>query len=161
MKKLLAMMMVLLLACVGCGQQNDGPVADGTGDFGYICEVTVEDNNVGLGDDADWVWDLVFDEAEWLTAPDDADRLRELNIDPDNLDDGYYIYNPDEETVNVPVASDVKITVLSFKDWTEQELSTIEDFVIYFDANLRDVKIPFWLTVEDGKVTEIRMQYIP
>lgn len=152
MKKILALMMVLLLACVGCGQQNDGPVADGAGDFGYICEVMVGD---------DGTWELVFDEAEWLTAADDADRLRELNIDPDKLDDGYYIYNPIEEIVNVPLASDAKITVLSFKDWTEHELTTGGDFVVYFDANLRDVKIPFWLTVEDGKVTEIRMQYIP
>lgn len=60
----------------------------------------------------------MFDEAEWLTATDDSERLRDLNLEPDNLDDGYYIYNPDYDTVNVPLADDVNITVLNFKDWT-------------------------------------------
>lgn len=158
MKKLLAMLLAGLLVCAGCSQEKqqdaqdpDGPVANGAGQFGYITALTE-------GDDG---YTLAFDAAEWLTATEGADRLRDLDIDPDTLDDGYYINNPDDDTIELVLGDEAQITVLSFSDWSEVEMASVGDFVEYYNTYLQDVQLPFWLTVDDGTVTEIRMQYLP
>lgn len=38
-----------------------------------------------------------IDEAEYIT-PENSRRIKELNLTEEDLLDGYYIYNPDEET---------------------------------------------------------------
>lgn len=151
MKKLLSLMLVLLLVvCVGCGQEPNEPQGQAETLFGYIDGWQRTDTG----------YTIDFDKAEWLTAENDADRLVELGLDPDNLDDGYYINNPEEETVSYALAEDVKITLLSFMDWSEMEVDE-DGFAEYYEEYLQDVRLPFWVTLSDGAVTEIRMQYIP
>lgn len=41
---------------------------------------------------------ITVDIAEFITD-DDTERLKELNLTEEDMPDGYYIYNPDEETV--------------------------------------------------------------
>lgn len=152
MKKLWVLVVfALTLCCMGCEQQQAGPnnTPEAT-DFGYIVGCTESDGQ----------YEIAFDEAEWLTAEKDADRLSELGKDADTLENGYFINNPDEEAVDLPLSENVKITVLSFTDWSPLDVDKA-GFVAYYDENLQDVRIPFWLTVEDGVVTEIAMQYVP
>lgn len=41
---------------------------------------------------------ITVDIAEFITD-DDTERIKELNLSEEDMPDGYYIYNPDEETV--------------------------------------------------------------
>lgn len=145
---LVALVGLLAVLCVGCTQeQSQGEAIE---KFGYI----------NGWSESEGQYEIVFDEAEWLTSEENADRLRELDKDPDTLDDGYYINNPEEDTVNLVLADDVKIVMLSFMDWSEMEVDKA-GFAEYYDEYLTDISLPFWVTVQDGKVLEIKMQYIP
>lgn len=56
---------------------------------------------------------ITVDVAVFITD-DDTEHIKELNLAPEDMPDGYYIYNPDEETVTWDLDGQ---TVYTFIDW--------------------------------------------
>ena len=103
-----------------------------------------------------------FYPVEWLTA-EDTERLKELNIDPRDLPNGFYIHEP---TPNYPTFHQVtEDTMYSVIERTpEMDVShrrvTMEEFIEYL-GQFSDFVPPFWIVTKDGYVQSIMEQYVP
>ena len=100
-----------------------------------------------------------LDPVEWLTL-DDRERLENLQINPDDLSDGYYIYNPNTYPLYFQGTEKTRFRVVDgvldagHKDMTEEEFNDyLEKFM--------DGASPFWIVTKDGFVQSIEEQSIP
>jgi hypothetical protein len=105
---------------------------------------------------------LVFDPAEWLTTKDTA-RLKELKLDPNNLDDGYYIYNPSEKTESLKISDQADYNLIS---WDSNESVVGEHHVDKkaFSDRLKKIgasTYPYHIQISGGQVVRLEEQYIP
>ncbi|MEY8338231.1 hypothetical protein AALB16_09440 [Lachnospiraceae bacterium 62-35] len=103
------------------------------------------------------------DIAEYITD-EDKDRMAELHLTENDLPDGYYIYNPDEEITELPLGEDI---LYEFIDWgrdfvtdEDESLKVItasqEVFIRYLDTYENSSPgMPFFFQIEDGKVRRI------
>ncbi|RGF45057.1 hypothetical protein [Roseburia sp. AF42-8] len=102
---------------------------------------------------------ITVDLIEFITD-DNEERIRELNIMEDDMPDGYYIYNPDEQTVVWELNMQ---TVYKFIDWNgdftgseypeEYTTTDVQEFMKYVET-YEDAApgMPFFFQVEDGVV---------
>ena len=105
---------------------------------------------------------LVIDPVEYISS-EDSDRFASYKHTEDDMPDGYYLYNEDEETEQVTLTAQ---TEYSFLDWTREFGGTDEDirvitkdkkiFEKYLDT-YTDGKpgMPFFLELDDGEVVRI------
>lgn len=103
-----------------------------------------------------------LDQIEWLTL-DDEERLKELNIDPDDLSNGFYIHNPKSYPMGHQVTEETEYQII---DWTgdiKHKPVSLEEFTRYLGqfGQFDDFTPPFWVTTKDGFVTSIIEQYVP
>ena len=102
---------------------------------------------------------ITVDVAEFITD-DDTERIKELNLTGEDMTDGYYIYNPDEETVTWKLD---RQTVYTFIDWNSdftgsdypEEYTTTDaaEFQKYI-GTYEDSQpgMPLFFQIEDGAV---------
>lgn len=103
-----------------------------------------------------------LDQIEWLTIEDTA-RLKELNIDPDDLPNGYYIYNPTSYPMYHQCDNATKYSIIDFTvgDYGVSHKSvSATDFVKYL-SQFDDFIPPFHVYTKDGFVKEVLEQYVP
>ena len=88
---------------------------------------------------------LVIDPVEYISS-EDSDRLASYKHTEDDMPDGYYLYNEDEETEQVTLTAQ---TEYSFLDWTREFGGTDEDIrVITTDKKIFEKYLD---TYTDGK----------
>lgn len=88
---------------------------------------------------------LVIDPVEYISS-EDSDRFASYKHTEDDMPDGYYLYNEDEETEQVTLTAQ---TEYSFLDWTREFGGTDEDIrVITTDKKIFEKYLD---TYTDGK----------
>ena len=88
---------------------------------------------------------LVIDPVEYISS-EDSDRFASYKHTEDDMPDGYYLYNEDEETEQVTLTAQ---TEYSFLDWTREFGGTDEDIrVITTDKKIFENYLD---TYTDGK----------
>ncbi len=104
---------------------------------------------------------LVVDVFEYITD-DDRERIAELGLAEDDLLDGYYFNNPEEERVCLTFDTDA---VFTFIDWEGKysgawypEYYTTKDksiFLDYLESYGPEYRMPFFFKIEDGVIKGI------
>lgn len=113
----------------------------------YITTFSVEDDG------------FHFDRFEWLTY-DDTDRLKELNIDPDSLPNGYYIHNHDTYPMHGSTTEQTQYRLVNRLDEAPHVSVSKEDFNAYLEQ-FTDYSPPFSIIAKDGYVVSITEIYVP
>lgn len=106
---------------------------------------------------------ISFDAAEWVKVP--SERATELGITEDDEPSGFCIYNEDTTLRELPLAKDCVCNLLN---WSSSG-GTYEPVVvqaeklsaIFEDRKEVNDNIPYYLTIQGGKIIEITEQYIP
>lgn len=137
-KCMVVMIGILIFLLVGCGKENvenreaaEQTQADVTEVCAYIRAIK--------GDV------LVIDPVEYISS-EDSDRFASYKHTEDDMPDGYYLYNEDEETEQVTLTAQ---TEYSFLDWTREFGGTDEDIrVITTDKKIFEKYLD---TYTDGK----------
>jgi len=103
-----------------------------------------------------------FDVVQWLSGQDAIDAYHEDNpSDPDGPPNDYYIVNDSEQVRTAPIADDATVWLVRLATDSDAAVDpgTVEELPGYLDAGFEsDV---YWLTFDDGEVTEICEQYRP
>ncbi|MGI5892632.1 MAG: hypothetical protein ACOX7H_07915, partial [Bacillota bacterium] len=100
-----------------------------------------------------------LDKIEWLTEKD-VKRLKELKIDPQKLDNGYYIYNKDTYPLTFEVGEKTQYYLLDWGKEITHKAVTQKEFISYLEQHKGSLP-PFHVTTKDGYVQQIREQYLP
>lgn len=110
---------------------------------------------------------ITVDVVEFITS-DDTARMKSLELTEEDMPDGYYIYNSEQETVTWELTAR---TVYTFIDWNgdftgsdcpEKYTTTdIREFMKYIDTYGNAAHgMPFFFQVEDGAVTAVVEKFI-
>ena len=100
-----------------------------------------------------------LDQIEWLTS-EDSERLKELNIDPDDLPNGFYIHNPHSYPMFHQVTEDTVYSIIVLGEEVTHSSVTMEEFVKHLEQ-FPDFTPPFWVVTKNGYVQSITEQYVP
>ncbi len=100
-----------------------------------------------------------LDQIEWLTN-DDTERLMELDIKPDEMPDGYYIYNPNNYPMYCQVTEQTQYSIINGGGEATPESVTKEEFIEYLEQ-YSDFSPLFRIITKDGYVQSIIEQYVP
>ncbi|MDD3297874.1 MAG: M56 family metallopeptidase [Firmicutes bacterium] len=96
---------------------------------------------------------------EWLTL-DDTERLKELNIDPDDLPNGFYIHKPHDYPMFHQVTENTQYNIIDWGMEITHKSVTLEEFLEHLEQ-YSDFVPPFRIVTKDGYVQSITEQYIP
>jgi len=97
---------------------------------------------------------MTFDAIEWVTQ-DNAARIKELKLNAaKDFPDGFYIYNQSKQTESRTVSNDVQFDIIK---GTVSQKTDEKGFV----KRMKENKVPFQLTVENGSLVKIEEQYVP
>lgn len=99
-----------------------------------------------------------IDRIEFLNELDDVERLKELNIDPNTLDNGYYIYNPTSYPESLYMAEDTEYNLINWETVTSKIVTKSEFHKYLQDASYDPI---FHIYTKDGDITKIQEQYLP
>jgi hypothetical protein len=140
--------------CEGRDTRTPDPLPDGR-HFGYITAID------GIAID--------FDEAELLTGEEANVRAREDGaIGPDEaVPNDYYIDDNNASVRGISVSRTVEVLLETVHRDGEPGLARWEypELVCMFESNViedrANVESPFWITVREGLVTKIELQYLP
>lgn len=102
---------------------------------------------------------LMVDVIEFITD-DNEEKIRELNLTEDDMPDGYYIYNPDTETIVWKLDAQ---TVYTFIDWSgdfsdseypeEYTTTDVQEFKKYIETYENATPgMPFFFQIEDDVI---------
>lgn len=162
---LLAIIPVLFLAA--CGSDNTVDDADATSSTETGDELPFSGKDIGyitfFYDADDDLRGLDVDLIEWYTGDDAARAAKQA--DPDCPGDcmppnGYFIQNTQKDPFTFDVANDVRVYLVPDEEVTYEEfLRSVRGSNGRTNEHYR--LSPFWITHEDGVITEIRGQYIP
>jgi beta-lactamase regulating signal transducer with metallopeptidase domain len=100
-----------------------------------------------------------LDPVEWLTL-DDAERLKQLNIDPGTLPDGFYIYNPNTYPQFFQGTDETRFRIIDPEKGVSHKDVTMEEFTDYLKGFTESAP-PFRIVTKDGYVQSIEEQYVP
>lgn len=118
--------------------------------IGYITKSTYEDL-------------IYIDKIEFLGF-DDEERLRELNIDPNTLDNGYYIHNPNSDLEELELSENTEYKILNWEDLSNHKDITHSEFMDFLDGenpyNSTEYLL-FHVYIKGGNVIKFEEQYIP
>jgi len=119
--------------------------------FGYIMELVKYD----------WSEDYTvhFDKAEFLHNVDhgDLERLKELGVDPNKLDNGYYIYNPTSYPASFTIDEDTEFYIIKLGDTHAVKVSE-DEFIEHYNKN-KDAL--YMLEDENFKLRKVMQVYLP
>lgn len=125
---------------------TDFAEAPGSEFIGYISEFSLDTPSFHL------------DDVEWLTN-EDSDRLKELGIDPDSLDNGFYIYNKDSYPMYCEVNENTTYHIINLGETQPSAVSKKQ-----FDEHLNkqsEITTPYHLMIKNGFVERISEVYLP
>ena len=148
MKKILVCVLVMMCALSLFSCNNDEVVENKTEVCAFVKEVK---DNV-----------IVVDVAEYITA-EDEERMEELELTLFDMPDGYFINNPETETVEYILTDE---TVYNFIDWyndfveegENRQFSTTnkEDFIKYLETyENSEPGMPFFFELNGNDVVSI------
>ena len=100
---------------------------------------------------------IAFDEVEWLTAEDDKARLKELGQNPDDLPDGYYIYNSSKKTENLKLSDKVEYLIINYGNAPQTEKSDAKELA----KTQNQIHKPLHHPIQGNQVVQIEEQYVP
>lgn len=101
---------------------------------------------------------LSFDTVEWVDVP--SDRAKELGIEEEHLDSGFYVHNEAEHIETLPLSEDCSCTLLDWADSYQPVETAIKDLPAILEER-KDQKIPYELTIQSQKITNIQEHYVP
>ena len=118
--------------------------------FGYITKFTPEQTSI-----------IHLDKALYLTATANPDKLKELGIDANKLDNGYYIHNPQSWPYGLQITDNTEYKF--FKDGGSEYYTTTDaaEFAAYLAQFDGDFQPPFWVTTIGPGISKIEQQYLP
>ncbi len=103
-----------------------------------------------------------FDQIQWLTF-EDAEILEKLNIDPDDLPNGYYIHNPVSYPMYHQASEQTEYKIIGREPGDSgpaHKSVTVDEFAEYLEQ-FGDFIPPFHLVTKDGYVLSVTEQYVP
>jgi beta-lactamase regulating signal transducer with metallopeptidase domain len=115
--------------------------------IGYIAKIELDDSIIHI------------DRVEFIGA-DEKDRLKDLNIDPDTLDNGYYIYNPDSYPDGLFVTEDTEYNLLNSKSIPMKNIVVTKTVFYQYLQDVNNTAL-FNIYTKDGGVTKIEEIYLP
>lgn len=118
--------------------------------LGYISDFTTGDNATPY---------FHLDQVEWLTE-EDTERLKALNINPNDLPNGYYIHNPKNYPMFHQVSEDTTYSIIDWAGDAKQKNVSFDEFLDSY-GKYGETSPPYWVVTKDGYVTSITEQYIP
>ena len=108
-----------------------------------------------------------FDLAYFLTG-EEANEAAAEHGDEVPVPNDYYIVNDNPRLRTLDVDPDVEIWVIDWADCCDVVEGEVQPFVDAFetrhhpwDAMYQGREAPYWITVEDGAVVKIEVQYLP
>ncbi len=118
--------------------------------FGYITKFAPAESSI-----------IHLDKAQYLTATANPDKLKELGIDADKLDNGYYIHNPQSWPYALQITDNTEYKF--FKDGSSEYYTTTDaaEFAAYLAKFDGDFQPPFWVTTVGPGISKIEQQYLP
>lgn len=119
--------------------------------IGYVSKSSSGDNTIDI------------DKVEFLGLEDEK-RLRELKINPNTLDNGYYIHNPYSYPYPLELSEETEYRVVNWKDLSNHEKITKTEFMEFLQGNNpynSSEGLLFHVYTKDGYVTKIVEQYLP
>src|SRR5512145_2081560 len=145
----------------GCGGNDEtSPLSDGR-HFGYIQTIDTSSPPATL----------TIDTAAFLSGEEANRAAAEDGVieEGESVENDYYVRNPDETTVELPITSDVSVTHIHCNGGCREDLpGKLEDLATSFadpEPNLTDEyrgsDSQYWVTVQDGEVVAIDEMYLP
>lgn len=101
---------------------------------------------------------LAFDTVEWVDVP--SDRAKELGIEDEYLDSGFYVHNEATHVETLPLSEDCRCTLLDWADSYKPVETAIKDLPDILKER-KDTNIPYELTIQNQKITNIQEHYVP
>lgn len=101
---------------------------------------------------------LTFDDAEWVDVP--SDRAKELGVEKEAADSGFYIYNKDSSLETLPLAKECECTILDWSNSFEPKEIPVEELPAILEER-KDTHIPYVLTIEEQEIVKIEEHYVP
>ncbi|SKC36064.1 M56 family metallopeptidase [Maledivibacter halophilus] len=100
-----------------------------------------------------------LDRIEWLTD-NDTERLRELNIDANDMPNGFYIHNPNKYPMYCEVTDQTQYSIINWGEEITHKSVTLEEFIQYLEQ-YSEFAPPFRIVTKEGYVKSIIEQYVP
>ena len=119
---------------------------------GYLSNLKGREDNSGR-------FSFHLDTVEWLTLEDTA-RLKELNVDPADLSDGVYIYNPTSYPMYFQGTDKTQIRIVYGDAGMGQRDVSCEEFTKYLEEQHSYMPL-YRIVTKDGYVTSMEEQYLP
>lgn len=108
---------------------------------------------------------LKYDVVEWIEVP--GSRATELGITDDEAPNGFYIYNEEMLSKELPISENIIYSIIGMGngDLTHLEV-TKEEMAAFFEERRNEeaeleMRYPYHLTIENGEIVIIEEQYIP
>lgn len=119
--------------------------------YGYIMELV----------EYDWSDSLFihFDKLEYLHSvkAEDVERLKELGVDPDELNNGYHIHNPSSYPETFKIEEDTKFYLIDYSNVSQMEVS-LEEFIEFYEENQDTL---FMVEDSGSKLRKLAQVYLP
>ena len=104
---------------------------------------------------------LSLDKAQWITDTD-TQEMEKAGITPEDMPGGFYLHNPETQWESISVNPRVICTYLDpDKNFESRECENFSQFVQLFESQDPFQTSPYWITVQQGSVTQIQQQYVP
>ncbi|HWQ77560.1 MAG TPA: M56 family metallopeptidase [Anaerovoracaceae bacterium] len=100
-----------------------------------------------------------LDPIEWLTL-NDAERLKEIKVDPDSLPNGFYIHNPNTYSQHFQGTDETRFRIIDPAEGVSHKDVTMGEFTDYLKG-FTDFVPPFRVVTKGGYVQSIEEQYVP
>ena len=104
---------------------------------------------------------LSLDKAQWITDTD-TQEMEKAGITPEDMPGGFYLHNPETQWESVSVSPQVTCTYLDPDgNFENRECKDFSQFSQLFESQDYFQASPYWITVQQGSVTQIQQQYVP
>lgn len=151
-----------VVGAYGCGGNDDTSALSDGRRFGYIQTIDTSSTPATL----------TIDTAEFLSGEEANRAAAEDGVIEEgaSVENDYYVRNPDETTVDLPIASEVSVTHVHCNGSCREDVpGTFEDLAASFanpepkdlTDDYRGSESQYWVTVQDGEVTAIDELYLP
>jgi hypothetical protein len=151
-----------VLAAYGCGGNDETSTPSDGRHFAYIQTIDTSSTPATL----------TMDIAEFLSGEEANRAATEDGVieEGDSVENDYYVRNPDETPVDLPITSDVSVTHVHCNGGCREDLpGTLADLAASFsdpepktlNDDYRGAESQYWVIVQDDEVVAIDEFYLP